>query len=1608
MRIRNVLLTSTALLALGAGAVSAGPDGPVVVGGSATVSGAGTSSTVVNQNSNRAIINWNTFNIGAGETTTFVQPNSSSVALNRVTGGLGPSQIYGTLNANGYVFVVNRDGVLVGPSGVINTAGFLASTADITNANFMAGRYNFNIAGKPNASIINYGNITATSGGFAALVAPGVRNTGTISATLGTVALSSGNTFTLDLYGDKLIQLSPSDQIANQVIDVSTGKPLTSLVTNEGKLSANGGRVELTAAAARAVVDSVINTSGVIEANSVGTRNGMIVLGAATADSKGGDAPTQTVKVSGTISASGKQKGTKGGSVVVTGEAVQVTGARIDVSGDAGGGKVMLGGDWGGGNPNKALVNNQSAALESYKIGNATRLSVDAATTIDASAKSSGNGGKVVLWSETQTTFAGTIFARGGESSGNGGFVEVSSKGGLAFAGSVDTRAPNGLAGTLLLDPEDIVVGTGGTMTVEALEASLAKSNVVLSTGAGNGNGDITVANAVSWSSGNSLTLNAYRNVAINGALTNTGGAAVTLRADSTGAGVGTVSFGAGIKISTAGTVSIFYNPVAPLVCVCGNKYENPKDYSSYVTGGATLTAYMLVNTFADLQLIGTNTNTLGGTYALSKDINADNIAPIGSAGSQFTGLLDGQGYTIKNGVIAPTAAGVDNIGLFGVIGPTGTVRNLNVSDFLVKANPNVTGPGQFVGVLAGQNAGTISNVNVSNSTVDGLNLGGVIAGGLVGQNGMFSPNNKQIAGSISNSSATGIAVTVGGGCDADCAGAINVAGGLVGSNAAGSTIVNSRASGTVTGGGVSFVGGLAGQNGNLGLDTASITGSYADVAVSISGPFSAAGGLVGLNATGSTIIDSQAVGNVTSTANNFAYAGGLVGLNSGTITSTTQPGTGSKCAIGASFSCATGNVTGSKSNTAGAFGGLVGSNEGAIKKSFATGNVTGGDASVLGGFGGYNAGTISLSFATGNVTGGTNAVAGGFIGINIGTINQTYARGAVSGGNGSYVGGFAGVNAAFDTESAPGSITQSYALGPVTGGNEAVAAGFAALNRGTIDQAYAAGLVTAGAGSTTGGLVAASNLNLPDYLNGLSSPLAGTVTNSYWDRQTTGQEKSAGGTALDTAVLTGAVPVGFDATIWSRGPYPQLVNLGAQNTIPASPVLPPSNTVTQSTLLLLANNNPINPPAPPPDLLNTQLFNQQQQQQSGPAAPAVASINNPVRLDVGAGRYFYLPPAEETRLVQDEVVIQLPCNTPERTLNDSLTRLQLSVLSSQCLTSINTAIHRLHIEGGQSIANTIRSLASNRIVVAGQANYTYTLGQDLAGDRMQGDSGQYVLQKLKMGDILRRTRATDIPVAVIDSEIDASHPDLEGTVIDRFDATGVDEKPHSHGTGMAGAIASHRRLLGTAPGARLLAIRAFSTQAANTQSTTFNILKGLDHAVNNGVRIVNMSFAGPRDPTIERALAAAYDRGVVLIAAAGNAGPKSPPLFPAADKHVIAVTATDIDDKLFTGANRGNYIAVAAPGVDILVPAPEGTYQMTTGTSVATAHVSGIVALMLERNPNLTPADVRRILTASAKKLGPNEQFGSGLIDPGPALQLATPRQVEAPETATGTVRRR
>ena len=224
---------------------------------------------------------------------------------------------------------------------------------------------------------------------------------------------------------------------------------------------------------------------------------------------------------------------------------------------------------------------------------------------------------------------------------------------------------------------------------------------------------------------------------------------------------------------------------------------------------------------------------------------------------------------------------------------------------------------------------------------------------------------------------------------------------------------------------------------------------------------------------------------------------------------------------------------------------------------------------------------------------------------------------------------------------------------------------------------------------------------------------------------------------------------------------------------------------------------------------------------------------------------------------------------------------------------------------------------------------------------------------------------------------------------------------PHAHGTAMASAIAAHGRLVGVAPAAHILAVRAFDGAAASAQSTTTRVLDGLQWAADSGARVVNMSFSGPADAKLHEMIAATRRKGLVLVAAAGNDGPQAAPDYPAAYPEVIAVTATDADDRLLKVANRGAYVSVAAPGVDIFVAAPDSLYGFTTGTSVATAHVSGLAALLIDRNPDLTPAAVQAILTQTAKhlSLGSREEGGdgAGLVDAYEALLALAPATAES-----------
>ncbi len=244
--------------------------------------------------------------------------------------------------------------------------------------------------------------------------------------------------------------------------------------------------------------------------------------------------------------------------------------------------------------------------------------------------------------------------------------------------------------------------------------------------------------------------------------------------------------------------------------------------------------------------------------------------------------------------------------------------------------------------------------------------------------------------------------------------------------------------------------------------------------------------------------------------------------------------------------------------------------------------------------------------------------------------------------------------------------------------------------------------------------------------------------------------------------------------------------------------------------------------------------------------------------------------------------------------------------------------------------------------------------------------------------------------VAVIDSAIDLQSPELTDSIVGTFDTLKSPRKAHAHGTSIAGLIAAHGKLMGAAPGAKILAVRAFDPDANGAQGSTFNIITGLDWAAENRARIINMSFAGPPDPALHRALQAAHKKGIALIAAAGNAGPKSPPLYPAADPEVIAVSATDADDHILEQSNRGRQIALAAPGKDILVALPDGGVEVSSGTSYSAAEVSGVAALLIQRDGKITPDKLRRLLEKTAKDLGPKGRdplFGYGLVNAYDAL---------------------
>ena len=184
------------------------PTGGQVVAGQATISQQGSNTLNINQSTDRAIINWSSFDVGSASTVNFYQPNSGSWTVNRVTAGQSASQILGSVNANGNIIVINPNGVIFGQGSRVDVNGIIATTSNISNQNFMAGNMTFDQPGNPSAMVVNRGDITVRDAGLVAFVAPGGSHSGRIPAKLGRVSLASGNKFTVDLYGDKLISIA--------------------------------------------------------------------------------------------------------------------------------------------------------------------------------------------------------------------------------------------------------------------------------------------------------------------------------------------------------------------------------------------------------------------------------------------------------------------------------------------------------------------------------------------------------------------------------------------------------------------------------------------------------------------------------------------------------------------------------------------------------------------------------------------------------------------------------------------------------------------------------------------------------------------------------------------------------------------------------------------------------------------------------------------------------------------------------------------------------------------------------------------------------------------------------------------------------------------------------------------------------------------------------------------------------------------------------------------------------------------------------------------------------------------------------------------------------
>jgi filamentous hemagglutinin family protein len=1107
-----VMALGTSLLSLGA---LASPAGGSVTAGSGSISQSG-SNTTITQGSQNLAINWASFSTTAGESVNFVQPNTSAIALNRVTGAQS-SVLNGSLSANGQVWILNPNGVLFGSTANVNVGGLVASTLSLSDADFLAGKRSFTGDGSQ-GSVVNQGSLT---GGYLALLGKQVRNTGSITtASVGTAVLAAGDKITLDFSGNQLLSVQ---------VDEGT---LNALAENKGLIRADNGTVILTASAKEALLDTVVNNEGVIEAKGIDSSGGTILL---LGGMNGG-----TVKVAGTLDASANGAH-NGGFIETSGAHVQVAdGARISTLSDIGKTGTWLI------DPTDFTITSGSGAQTTSGMG-ATTLSNNLAnnnislTTANSTGGDSGdiNVNATVTWS------ANTILTLNAYNNIN------------VNAAITATGASAGLA---LNYGDDYAIAA--PITLSGASASLSM----------NGTAYTLVHNMTDLNGINSAGLNGHYALAqdLDASGTTYTGALIVGAFSGTFAGLGhTIN---NLTISAASTdsyIGLFMGnsgTIRDLGLVGGS-----------VSGGAYVGELVGLNQGSINNVYATG-NVAGAAYSVGGLVgmndtagsirNAYTTGGVAGIGEAVGGLAGDNRGSISNAYASGGVSGVSNKvgGLVGWNASGGHISN-------VYATGSVDGSNLEVGGLVGWNDGTISNAYATGN-VSGYSY----VGGLAGINyGQGSINSAYATGSVSGSYNFGGLVGYNAGSISNAywdntTSGINWA---VGSGSGTSNVSAVTSSTAYNHSSYTNLGTWTETASNSGVWVATSGGNklwvmvegstrpflYSEYATSIHNAHQlqlmaydlAASYTLSANIDASETLGSNASGMWTtsgfSPVGNYAvaFSGSLdgqshtitdltinrsstdnvglfgetsstssisnLGLVGGSVSGATSVGTlvGLNWGLVSNANATTGNVSG----TATAVGALVGWNasSGSISNAYATSSVSGND--VVGGLVGANfGGSISNAYATGNVSGNTRV--GGLVGNNLGSISNAYAISTVS-GNGDYVGGLVGENYSGTVSNAyangnvsssgdytgglvgvntiGASISNAHATGNVSGSNNV--GGLVGGNSGTINNAYAIGSV-AGDGYGFGGLVGLNNGTISNvYATG---NVAGTYSDLVFD----------------------------------------------------------------------------------------------------------------------------------------------------------------------------------------------------------------------------------------------------------------------------------------------------------------------------------------------------------------------------------------------------------------------------------------------------------------------------------------------------------------------------